>query len=145
MIPGNPHLEYLKALRKDSRQYSATDLLQSLVLLLERAAAVYEAVYLIVDGLDECGDRRPLINSLLSLTTRKINLLITSRPEQDIEKAFHGKPFVRMDINGIREDIVKHVNWKLNKDDSFPNFGEGLKCEIQARLTEKHAGMYGPQ
>jgi hypothetical protein len=142
VIPGNAHLEYLKRLRMDFRQSSATPLLDSLVFILEWAANLYHMVYIIVDGLDECSDRRPLVDSLLKLTTKKINLLITSRPEKDIEKAFHERSSVGVGIDCVREDIATHVNWKLQHDESFERFGVKLKSEIREKLTNSHGGMY---
>ncbi|KZP26164.1 hypothetical protein FIBSPDRAFT_949634 [Athelia psychrophila] len=54
---------------------------------LERVLQEYDHFYIVIDSLDECGDRLELlawISSMASWKSNRLHLLLTSRPEADI-------------------------------------------------------------
>lgn len=116
--------------------------LDTLLFTLQWISTTYESVYVIIDGLDECDKRKPIINQLSKLVTNVINLFVTSRPETDIEKAFEGRPNMTMDDEHLQQDITAHVKWTLENDEDFADIAVQLKEEIAQKLQQKNAGMY---
>jgi hypothetical protein len=63
--------------------------LNVLVYLLLKTAKACNLVFIIVDGIDECPDREPLLKALynmqkLQCDTSHLNILVSSRPEHDL-------------------------------------------------------------
>jgi len=80
-----------------------------------------EPCYILLDGLDECDERHrsSLLNDMIALATRcpSVHVLISSRPEADIEKCLTnigGK--VAVDENN-REDILVFIKKELEQRD----------------------------
>lgn len=116
-------------------------MLDSFIFSLESVSNVYDQVYVIVDGLDECEKRKPLLDSLLKLLGKTINVFMTSRPEVDIKKRFRGISTLEMDKEHMQRDIATYVEWKLEHDESFKYFPLDLKSEIAQKLISKSNGM----
>ena len=93
--------------------------LDTLFFTLEWISGMYERVYIVIDGLDECENRKTLVNSLEKLSPDTFNLFITSRPENDIEKAFASKRKMGMDDLYVQQDIAAHIKVVLDEDDDF--------------------------
>jgi Cdc6-like AAA superfamily ATPase len=115
-----------------------------------------QEIYIVLDALDECRTRKgslsegllAWIRSLSDLEQRNIHLLVTSRPEHDIEvvlrkRAQSDKDIVPIQSDLIEDDIRSYVHTRVRT-------GEGLKRwrsrtdvldEIQRVLMEKAQGM----
>ena len=116
--------------------------LDTLLFTLEWISHAYEQVYIIIDGLDECENRKTLVNNLSNIPTDAFNLFITSRPENDIVKAFGEKPNMGMDNKYVQQDIAAHIKIVLDEDEDFQDLDVDLKNEIAEKLQAKNEGMY---
>jgi hypothetical protein len=117
-----------------------TSVLDVLISALEWILSTFDRVWIIIDGLDECVERKGLLNILSVLARQPMSLFITSRPEKDVEKAFQGMPSLEMDQKPIKSDIAAHVDWSLAQDE-FADISDEMKREIRETLMGRSAGM----
>lgn len=127
-------------------------------LLLQPIQAVKDEitgpVVIILDALDECGNlntRKGLIRvfeKFLDMLPRNFRILITSRPERDIDKCLRGKKSVSLleldhTSKSSKQDVRKYLDNELrasvsNEDCSIPNEWDS-KMDI---LGEAAAGLF---
>jgi hypothetical protein len=136
LTPGSPHFEQLESLR--TRGLPPPDVLLA---TLERIASSYSIVYIVLDGLDECARREALLEALSTIETEKLNVLVTSRCEKDIELAFEGKESLEIDKECVQIDIVTHIGSMLDNHKNLKRIVPSMKEEIMEKLAEKSAGM----
>ena len=80
--------------------------------LIFRDVARNKVVHLVLDALDESGDRARILQQLRYLsvqkpeTPRKLKILVTSRSEVDIEHALRGFASIQMSPNEVDPDIA---------------------------------------
>lgn len=103
--------------------------LQSISKFLKQELAVIPRAFIIVDALDECPDnpmegqtRSDLLEVLLDLPP-KVNILMTSRPLQDLEEYFEviNRPtgIQRLDIEAKIEDVKIYVRSRITQVEMF--------------------------
>ncbi|KAL6821730.1 hypothetical protein J3E69DRAFT_356882 [Trichoderma sp. SZMC 28015] len=117
----------------------------------------FSAVYIIIDGLDECaelgGHRKKLLKSLRSILTNapdNLHILCTSRNEPDIRAglspALSAPTRIELDLlsqrNMIDHDIGRYVNSTLSSDEEFKSWPEKVKVQARKVLIEKSDGMF---
>jgi hypothetical protein len=103
----------------------------------------FSDVFLVIDGADECSDREEFCESLAQLVeSRKIKVLVASRPEHDIATAavFTAKPTLNID-EAVKDDIATHVSCYMDRDRKLKRLREGLKAELLKAITAKCDGM----
>ena len=146
--------EAVKALRRyqDAGQDPDTARLEDTLAATIRG---FSNVYIIIDALDECptsnNQRESLLRSLSSLlkkSSHNLHMLWTSRPEPDIEIAFHGltHPHTRINFDlasrqgAVNGGIACHIDNTLAiaPCDKWP---ENIKAEVREALVEKADGM----
>ena len=98
---------------------------------------------IVIDALDECTDREKTliwVNKLVSDTNLKLHMMITSRPEQDIDKVF--RMFNSIDVGKAtaNQDIVKYL--ELHMESKFKEYNEIVRKKIESRLRERAEGSY---
>lgn len=91
----------------------ADDLLKILFFVLEQ----FSEVFLILDGVDECGgnDRTELlmaIQSILGSDTRTttLKLFIASRPDVDLKRTFNSYITLPISVDNTTADIIPFIN-----------------------------------
>lgn len=103
-------------------------------------------VYIMIDGLDECGspydaNRRRLVKAVAELHTTKegsLRTLVFSREESDIEKEFVRMQFHTVSIAATSGDLRLFANaWSGELDVQ----SEGLRAEIIDALVNQAKGM----
>ena len=106
----------------------------------------FTEVYIMIDGLDECGspydaDRRRLVKAIAELHTIKegsVRTLVFSRKESDIEKEFVRMQFHTVSIAATSRDLHLFANaWSGELD----VHSEELKAEIVDALVTQASGM----
>jgi hypothetical protein len=115
----------------------------TLLLILE----AFDHVFIILDALDECAERKELIKWIKDMTSwrkGKLHLLGTSRPVEDIAKYLRSldPDHVRMMEDLINYDIEKYVYSILHQDDAFEHWNSEVKATIKNKLLENTGGMY---
>ena len=122
---------------------SVESLQATLLLILE----AFNDVYIIIDSIDECTERKKLLKWIKEMTTwkdDKLHLLATSRPEEDI--AQHLRPLdhnhVCMKPEFVTPDIEKYIDGVLQAEESFERWGGEVKACVKSKLLESAGGMY---
>jgi hypothetical protein len=110
-------------------------------------------VYVILDALDECHTRKGQglllwIRSLLHLEQRNVHLLVTSRPEHDIESVLSSLAQSPEDIVPIQSDLIDddirhYIRARVREGNGLKRWQSHLEVleEIESHLMEKAHGM----
>ena len=118
--------------------------------LLKALIDLYEKTFIVLDALDECEDRQELLNfidSAIAWTSRKLNLIMTSRKLKEFEDFFDAEMEERSRLSiqneKVDEDIRSYVHAKLQSDRKFKRWRGQPKVreEIETKLMEKSGGM----
>lgn len=118
--------------------------LKSLGKALQRVIEGFDEVYIMVDSLDECGDRVELlqwIKATIGWEFCKLHLLFTSRPETDIVK--HLDPIsrvrrVHMAQSSCNMDIRLYLDSRIALIDVWD---ESIRVLVKTTLIEDADGM----
>ncbi|KAL8910660.1 MAG: hypothetical protein Q9171_004076 [Xanthocarpia ochracea] len=114
---------------------------------LHKISGHFMEIYIMIDGLDECGspcdaDRRRLVKTVAGLHTIKegsVRTLVFSRKESDIEKEFVRMQFHTVSIAATSGDLRLFANaWSGELDIQ----SEGLKAEVVDALVNQAKGMF---
>jgi hypothetical protein len=120
-----------------------------LIEVLHDICGVFSRVYLVVDGLDECGDHtdetvRSMLRISLATANKNINVALLSRDElmirEKLEMHFHW-----IEIEAHTQDIQLYVASELAtliEERRLRLRDPSLKDEIVAKLVEGAKGMY---
>src|ERR1700728_5334289 len=121
-------------------QPTVKSLQATLILILE----AFDDVYIVLDALDECPERKgllKLITEMICLRKDKLHLLVTSRPEEDI--AMHlrllNPDHVCMEPEFVTGDIARYIDRILDVEDQWSN---DTNATIKSTLLERAGGMY---
>lgn len=101
---------------------------------------VFKDVYIVVDGLDQCRPRDDLISVLSRIATSGLHVLVVSRMENDIGRAFAQKSKIQMDDNSVKMDIEKYIDAQL-EGEKWRLRCPPMKDTMKRRLLWKSAGM----
>jgi len=124
-----------------TREATVTQLIDTFVSIANRTSQTY----VMLDALDESSDRRSVfefIDAVLN-TTDKINLLMTSRRETDIQNMLqHSVDYiVPIEDKRVDADIHLHVERCLQNDPDLSKWDIDLKSRIVSSLTSGAHGM----
>ena len=106
----------------------------------------FSHAHIVIDALDECTDREKTliwVNKLVSDTDRtaeNLHILVTSRPEQDIEKVFRTFDSIDVGEATANQDISKYL--ELQMKSKLKEYNEGTRKKIESRLIERAEGSY---
>ncbi|CUS07295.1 unnamed protein product [Tuber aestivum] len=117
------------------------DLKEALIKLL----AARPKTIIVIDALDECQDRSEILDSLLKLhepASGKVNLLITSRQEEDIKRAFSGFPNIAIKPADIKDDIKKFITTEMERQPKLRRLPPHMKAEIMNALSIGADGVF---
>lgn len=138
--------EQMKCISKLHKEWSSGGInhharMVEMLFILKAICRSFEHVKIVVDGLDECATRRDLLDVLQKLAEGSVSVLVSSRPEGDIKKAFEGKHVLEMDESMVQLDIETHLSWCFNHDSRFKDIKQDLREQIMEKLTSKNGGM----
>jgi hypothetical protein len=124
------------------RQPTMESLLASLKFILEG----FQHVYVILDALDECGDREQLLALVEEITEWKhatLHILVTSRKERDIEDCLIPQVSAQINLDSalVNADIQTHVHERLRNDSKLKKWPKKVHVQIEAALMEGAQGM----
>jgi hypothetical protein len=111
--------------------------------LLGKVVTDLPNVYVVIDGLDECQERRRLLRSLKRFGTEwPVHLLVSSRPEGDIKTLFSDVAAINIDEDQLnRPDIFQHIDWAFEYHEELRQISSPVKEEIKGKLKAKSDGM----
>jgi hypothetical protein len=124
-------------------QPSVESLQATLLLIIE----AFNDVYIVLDALDECAERKDVlkwIDQTTSWRKSKLHLLATSRPEEDIAKHLRSldPDHVNIKQDLVSRDIERYINKILYDEDSFGKWDDEMKTNIKNTVLESASGMY---
>jgi hypothetical protein len=140
-------LESLFSLNLDGLRQPSMD---ALLHVLHQMIQDFPVSYIILDALDECGDRAALLGILETVAKWEIDhlhLIVTSRKEEDIncslECLVSVDNTVCLQSNIIDKDIFNYVHYRLSNDKTLKRWQKDLEMqeEIQNILMKKAHGM----
>ncbi|KAG8215848.1 hypothetical protein J3R82DRAFT_7792 [Butyriboletus roseoflavus] len=112
--------------------------------LLSSAAKQFTRKPLIViNALDECGDKQDLLDALITLSQAGLRLFVSSRPLQIIKDQFVDLSSLSLEkmLTAVSADIQLHVIHELDSDRQLRIAPLRLKEEIRYTLCENADGM----
>ncbi|KAL2692482.1 hypothetical protein Neosp_002892 [[Neocosmospora] mangrovei] len=130
------------------RQLPAEASAKKLAKVLRTMCTFFDRVYVIVDGLDECGEHVKesvgTLAALLPSPDEALNLALLSRDEVPIREIV-GENFHNIEIEAHTEDIERYVATELEERIASGNLKLGnlsLKDVIMTRLVDGAKGMF---
>ena len=103
--------------------------------------------YIFVDALDECTEREKTlnwVNKLISDTNRKtanLHIVVTSRPERDINDIFATLDPKSIDVGEANtKDIVEYLTVRM--ESKFTRYDEDTRAKIKSELGTHAEGSY---
>lgn len=119
--------------------------------VLQQLIEELPCTYVIIDALDECGNRRELMNTIkkiFSWQLQGLHILFTSRREGDIEstlgRILEDKSILFIQSKAVDLDIQSYVRRRLSDEDSFQKWQADamIRQRIESSLVEGAHGMY---
>jgi hypothetical protein len=106
----------------------------------------FDQVYICLDALDECTDRKwllGLVKRILKESLTHLNILATSRKERDLEASLTKIASKCIDLQNaeVDADIQRYIEDELSKDWKLTEPPAKVKEDIKKALTEKAKGM----
>jgi hypothetical protein len=127
--------------QKGTQQLTVIQLVNALLSISQQR----ESTYIILDALDESRSLKELLQTLQTImgSGSKVNLLMTSRPEYEINDMLKGSIDVGMAIEDerVNTDINTHVQQCLQNDPKLSRWSDDLKSTIATSLTAGAQGM----
>lgn len=135
---------------EDGRRQPTTE---SLNISLRQMIQQVGEVWIVLDALDECNTRKETealllwIKCILDSELRNVHLIVTSRPEQDIESAIsewaRTEDMIAIQKAFVTNDIREYVRTKIREDEGLKRWRSipEVQDEIENRLMEKADGM----
>jgi len=107
----------------------------------------FRHVYIIIDSLDECKERKELldwIEEIISWREHKLHILVTSRNEESIAERLRllELSHVYMDPTFVNNDIKQYIDSVLQTDKQFKRWDQDIQRNIRVKLIERAGGMY---
>ena len=121
--------------------------IKSLVAILDSMIAEVGNVKIVLDALDECRTRRELLSWLASLSRSNVQMLVTSRKEEDIESSLTMwmplSLIVPLQQAAVDDDIRAVVRSKLATDEDLQRWRSmpDVCKKIEKELMAKAGGM----
>ena len=115
--------------------------------ILEELATCHSALFIAIDGLDECGENeRSKILSVVSAVTEKcsteknVKFFLTSRSEKDISLSLHSAFSLNMEPKYVESDIQAYVKLQIAKLRRKFEFDEATEWEIAKEVLTRPQG-----
>jgi hypothetical protein len=121
-----------------------------LFIMLKKLVGISGTVFLVIDALDEFpkeerkGKLFPFLIKLRALGLQSLRLILTSRPQPDIEIFMREFYTHRLNIHGAqshKDDLIRYISSRLYSPDCYQQWPASIKEKTQRKLSEKSNGM----
>ncbi|KIJ94775.1 hypothetical protein K443DRAFT_640771, partial [Laccaria amethystina LaAM-08-1] len=107
----------------------------------------FSSTFIILDALDECTEREKLLNWIQTFTLENdknlgLHLIVTSRPEQEIEDKFRSSHYLDLVEESESDDLVAYLDYQLQNDSDLKKWNSDTQKEIRLKLLEQADGMF---
>ena len=108
---------------------------------------VARSVYVVVDALDECRDRRSLLEGMKEIRSwnqGNLHIFVTSRRETEIEDvlSYLVTDTISLEESVVDKDILTYVRYQLQNDVRLSKWSEKIQEEIETALVNGANGMF---
>lgn len=123
----------------------------ALLKILQKMIQQFLQVFIVIDALDECAERRSLMGTLETIAGWRLNnlhLLFTSRREWEMERSLEEivdcQNRIGLQSNVVDADIQQYIRQRLSDDKSLHKWAKdiAIRQEIETALMKKARGMY---
>ena len=137
-------LENLYAQCGNGHQEPTLDDLQN---TLQRILGGFSSTFIILDALDECIEREKLLSWIQTVILEKDmnlrpHLIVTSRPEQEIEDKFKSYDYLDLVKESQNHDLVAYLDYQFQNDSDLQKWNSDTQDQIKLTLMEQADGMY---
>ena len=107
----------------------------------------FSSAFIILDALDECTERETLFDWIQTFVLQKdtdlgLHLIVTSRPEQEIEQKFKSYHYLDLAEESVNHDLVAYVDYQLQNDSDLQKWDSETQEQMKLKLLEQADGMY---
>ncbi|KAL2862475.1 ankyrin repeat-containing domain protein [Aspergillus lucknowensis] len=136
--------EAIRSLFSTHNRKNSKPSLKDLWAALESALLDWQAVFLVVDAIDECPNdiRDEFLQQLLDLEAKtQLRTMITSRPHPDITDLMRKNGTAFLEISARDEDVQKYIDGRLRKSEGLRQQSQQLRDKIRKKVTQAADGM----
>jgi len=113
--------------------------------MIESIVKTLSQVYIVIDGIDEIAEREHFLAFVHRVRRLdNLNIIIVSRPLQDIENGLSQVMKLEIETGMINEDIHTYIELRLRDDPKLRSIKSPLKAEIEIKLFSQTDGMSFP-
>ena len=114
---------------------------------LQRIVDGFSSTFIVLDALDECAEREKLLNWIQTFILKKdinhrLHLIVTSRPEQEIEDKFKFCHYLDLVEESENHDLVAYLDYQLDNDSDLQKWNSDTQEQIKLTLMKQADGMY---
>ena len=107
----------------------------------------FSSTFIILDALDECTEREKLLNWIQTFILGRgkclgVHLIVTSRPEQEIEDKFKFSNYLDLVKASENHDLVAYLDYQLHNDSDLQKWNSDTQEQIKLTLMKQADGMY---
>ena len=114
---------------------------------LQRILEGFHSTFIILDAIDECAEKKKLLNWIQTfILGRDINLglhlIVTSRPEQEMEDKFKSYHYLDLVEESENHDLAAYLDYQLDNDSDLQKWNSDTQKQIKLTLMKQADGMY---
>ena len=114
---------------------------------LHRILEGFSSTFIILDALDECTERERILNWIQTVILKKdinfgLHLIVTSRPEEEIEEKFKSYHYLDLVEESGNHDLVAYLDYQLQNDSDLQKWKSDTQEQIKLTLVKQAGGMY---
>jgi len=114
---------------------------------LQRILDGFSSTFIVLDALDECAEREKILNWIQTFILEKkknlgLHLIVTSRPEQEIEDKFKSCYYLDLVEESENHDLVSYIDYQLENNSNLRKWDSETQEQIKSTLIKKADGMY---
>ena len=107
----------------------------------------FSSTFIILDALDECTERQKLLNWIQNFILENdknvgLHLIVTSRPEQEIEDKFKSSHNLDLMKESKNHDLEVYLDYQLQNDSDLQKWNSDTQKQIKLNLMQQADGMY---
>jgi hypothetical protein len=114
---------------------------------LQKILDGFSSTFIILDALDECVEREKILNWIQTFIldkdiTLRLHLIVTSRPEQEINDQFKSHHYIDLVKESGNHDLKAYLDYQLQNNSALQKWKFDTQEQIKSTLLKKADGMY---
>ena len=117
---------------------------------LQRMLDGFSSTFIILDALDECTEREKLLKWIETVVLKNLekdinlglHLIVTSRPEQEIEDKLKSYHYLDLVEESENHDLMTYLDYQLQNDSDLKKWNSDTQEKIKLTLMKQADGMY---